>query len=430
MERDIDGRVDPLNTREMVQTINELIHSSRLGPIRHEEFQGQSNKIFGFGEEQLSFVGNSYNIFGNVVSAAWHHRIDLFQTVSEKTFESRLASLIREMKRSSCTLDQATLQSLFNSLSDLPIEEWEMFQRLYGVQPLSGQPVQFGPFHIYQWGQHNEIIRSRYQRRLDNLQSGALQWEDIWHRVGEDDATLVSVQIRSRESTRALEVASEKFRQFERTIRFMIGRHLGHFDVGIFDYRKPEMFETVGFTSTHASSRGQLTGALQPLPINDEYFRNPSLGNDVIWGILGLNELTDMQRRILTAIEWGGKGARDFDPAKAFVQFMFGIESLLTFQGQGVLVTPSVASKIAEFTAFILGTDFESRQGYYSTLSRLYSKRSAIAHSGSSNVLPSDVQECFDVLRMLINNLLTSPELREMQSVSKLREWVEHEKYS
>lgn len=134
---------------------------------------------------------------------------------------------------------------------------------------------------------------------------------------------------------------------------------------------------------------------------------------------------------MIAAIEWVGKGLRDSDdPAKAFVQFVFAIEALLTFQKKGVLVSPSIASQLAEYSAFILGSDYDSRLEVGKLIKNLYNHRSAIAHGGSQSVLESEVNDALYLVKSLITQMITKPELVAMTSIDQLQEWVSRQKYS
>lgn len=407
-----------------------LVLNSILGDISKDEFSDQNKISYDLGNDILNFVGTSRDLLEQTISSFWDYRKSIFNTISKKSIENKMITLIYKLKTSNENVDNNIVTNFLKELENIPIEEWEIFFRLHGVNPIVESPLQLGPYYIYQWSQHSELIRIRYADRFAKYPEQESQWDFFWNRFEKDDATLISIRVQSRNGDRARELAEVKFKQFESTIRFMIGRHIGQFDVGIFDYRRTEMLDAVGLSPTHVFSNSQISGAIQPVPLNDPHFMRVDLGYDIIWELLKGENHPDLHKRILNAIEWAGKGAREPDVAKAFVQCMFGIESLLTFQEKGVLVTPSIASQISDFTAFILGNDVKSRKMHYSTMSRLYSSRSAIAHGGSNSVSLHDVQECLNILRKMISTLLSSPKFKDIKTIQGLKNWVEVQKFS
>jgi hypothetical protein len=93
-------------------------------------------------------------------------------------------------------------------------------------------------------------------------------------------------------------------------------------------------------------------------------------------------------------------------------------------------VSPSIASQLAEFSAYIVGDDFDSRLEVEKSVKKLYGRRSAVAHGGSQSVLESEVIEALKLVRNLLKRITTNPELSAMTSMKQLQDWVQRKKYT
>ena len=63
---------------------------------------------------------------------------------------------------------------------------------------------------------------------------------------------------------------------------------------------------------------------------------------------------TKMESRVLNAIFWIGRAEREYQLPNKYVEYVFAIETLLSFNPKGVIVTPSIAYQLSEFAAFII----------------------------------------------------------------------------
>lgn len=375
------------------------------------------------------FTEAAYHQKEVLAQALWSHREGIKTHIALKTVADRLMALVRYLKQNAVEPDADTLAGFFSDLeNEYPLENWEVFHPLYGVNPLMGAPLTLGPFTIYQWPSHQDIIKRRYAEQYAAYPDGDEYWNVISQRLHK--TSIISVHVQTRDPVVAVERSVGRFHQFANTVRFMIGEYDGLFDVGTVDYRRAELRNTVALSATRTVESGHVYGAIVPVNLENPSFTETTIGNDVIWDLLTKGPLSELHRRILAAVEWGGKAARDSDPIQAFVQCIFGFETLFTFQEKGVLVSPSVASQIAEWTAFVLETDVDARQAIYRRVSRMYSQRSGVAHGGSMSISHEDVQDVLALLRKVVATLLTFSDLRELQTMAELRQWIEHQKFS
>lgn len=401
--------------------ISELLRVVKIGPNPKDEtgYTGHFRTLDG---KNLYFSGHDINTFETVSERIWKSNIDLFETVTLKSVKDQIIKLLQKQVFDDENITQEETDQLIPTFLSMPIQVWEVFRPLYGaiLPPNEVAPLVLGPYTIYHVKHHKANILEKYPH-------GNMIYElELEHM---DTELTISVIIRARENIRAKELSENKFRQFDNIIRYMLGHH-HQYDVAVLDFNNRGLSKSLIFSSEVAASSSSVTGTIQRLLITDQFFQDSNNGNLWIWNTLNSDKLNDLEKRIFAAINWIGKGSKEKDTTNSFVQYVFALESLFTFQKKGVLVSPSIANQLSEFSAFILGNDIDSRKRYLKTVKDLYSKRSAIAHGGSQVILEDEVIEAYMLVKYLIVTLITHPDLKALKSMDELQQWVENLKYS
>lgn len=400
--------MDRKKLKKLLKNITELIASARASdPNQFPTRISQSGA--------LVFSGDSVAKYNSVSEALWAADYEIHQTVSLKTVTKELDELVLNCLKTGATLTVSHIEQLFKRLIDLKKEDYKIFRSVEGATLSSPSPLQLGPFILYDWKKH--------QTELPGAEDPIL-WKGLQQGV------LVSVQVSARDQDRAVELADEQFRRFESAIRYMIADKEGKFDAGIFDYRYQAVLRFAGISPSWRFNGAQLIGPILPVDLADTIFTDHTQGHDWVWKTLSKPNPTDLEQRILAAIEWFGKGVRDPDLAKAFVQFIFSLEALLTFQKKGMFVSPSIAQQLAEFAAFIAGNSLDDKLCLEKSVKELYAKRSAIAHGRDRSVSKDELLKAMQLLKRIITKLVTDPKLLALNSVDDLQDWVQQQKYS
>ena len=136
-----------------------------------------------------------------------------------------------------------------------------------------------------------------------------------------------------------------------------------------------------------------------------------------------------MEKRILLAIDWVGKGLSETEFSKAFIQLMFSIEALLNYQEKEI-IQPSILNKISEFIALSLGSDYYEKMKLESDFKRLYKIRSTIAHGNDTLVHKGDFNLLLSIVRDLLWEFLKNEELKELCKFKDYIGWIKKKKYS
>lgn len=358
---------------------------------------------------ELQMTRPTYKLFNETVDKFWHADQTIFKGFSRKTVLGKVLSLIRETGSPSAD----GIGQVFKQLLDKhPEETWTVLRPLYGVQFNSSQPLTFGPFTIYHWPTHGDAIKKQMPVEFPHEPSGKYQ---------------VGIQVQARENARAYDYADEQFRRFENIICYMMGDRSGRQEARVFEFRSPTHSLALAFSSSTTSSSTRLEGAYLPVDLADSYFTDNNSEHTWIWDTVKNGSPNDIQRRMMKAIDWVGKGVRDPDPSVALTQCIFGLESLLHYD-EGVF-RPSIVSSLSETCALLAGNTMDDRITVEKLVKELYQKRSATAHEGSDAATDTDVMQAEIIIKSVIHRLVYDPTLKPIQSLRELFEYIHKKKF-
>lgn len=97
---------------------------------------------------------------------------------------------------------------------------------------------------------------------------------------------------------------------------------------------------------------------------------------------------TQMQERILVALDWYGQALKERTSYSSFLKFITALESLLIFDKEF-----QKADKIAERLSTIIYSKHSYKQESFELMREYYKKRSGIVHAGKTMVHPEDLQQ-------------------------------------
>ncbi|MFP8644507.1 hypothetical protein ACLHWY_23455 [Priestia aryabhattai] len=309
---------------------------------------------------------------------------------------------------------------------------YKVLYPVFGAEYCKENPLVVGPFTLYNPKVHRQHLLNKYPHSKEILVAAYdpnpenKKLEELEKRRVK---VVIGVSIEARETKSANEKALIKLRQFENFIRFMIGDQENNYDVGIFNFNEIKYTTGIFLCDETAGSTSSLTGTFEKISLNKFPINDPKYGHDRLWLMLDKKKPNDLEKRILSAVTWVGKGLRDEEPARAFVQYVFALEALLQLQ-QDSLVSPSITYAISEMSAFIIAENLENRLLIEDMVKRIYKKRSAIAHGGTHEVEAALLQDALWLVRVLISLLLINEEFKDIKSIDDLSKWVKKQKYS
>lgn len=139
-----------------------------------------------------------------------------------------------------------------------------------------------------------------------------------------------------------------------------------------------------------------------------------------------LTPVTDIQRRIKSALQWLGKASADPVLSRKFLQAMIAIEALLEDKENGSTIVDQISTAVC----FILENDLAGRLELKTTIKRMYNLRSRIVHDGAEQVSWDEFNQLYAINNQVIHELLTRDEFKSFEDVSDLQKWLENRKFS
>ena len=373
------------------------------------------------GTAARSFNGVGVRAFAKVIDAFRRSDKALAETVSDRDLRGMLVTVATAPSASG---DGSKLYaSLKSSIEAIPVEPWLVSRPFWGAFVDQGSYSNFGHVGVWQPGfpppslpaQHAEDATKMLKREVEEIENA--------QRASRlpDHVIIATTQIQGvRTFERALELADQRFEQFDNILQYMLRAFDRAEDAGVIDFRSRKMSHFVASSDTTHSRGGSVEGAVQAVDLRLPYFQDEAVGNARVWTIFAKADRSSLEKRILTAIEWIGKARHDRDPSKSFVQWVFALEALLHHRERGEFLSPSIAYGIGEAAAFILGSSAEKREAITKDVSAIYNERSTLVHGGGAGALNEAVA---NAARGLVSHLLvTLPTDQRFASCTKLEE--------
>lgn len=405
--RDIDAR----NNLNILKSIAEFGKSA-------PNFNGETHFRFGKDEEAVLFKGETNcNKLDEIIDKLFESNKEISFHYPLEDFRFEIINLIKTANIETREVSVEDWSNLINKLIAVPITQHEIFIKIFGVK--TNVPiVEFGDFTIYnlELAHHSLISQYEYLKRKDN--------KDFF-----DNNYLLSVKIKLRHKDKADLFARDYFEKFENVINYMLADISRRRRVGIFNFREPRQIQTFICTDSVGGYNTLNDELYEPTDLAQPYFNSSEYGNDKIWKLIVKPDKSDIEKRLMIAIEWIGKAVLELDKSKSLVQYVFAIEALLQYN-DGAFVSASIVSQLSDAAAFIISDNLEGRKKIAKQIKVIYQNRSAIAHGGNKITSDTVLEDVFRICHLLIYILLTNPLLSDFDTAAKLNEWIITQKFS
>lgn len=356
-------------------------------------------------------------LFHGIIDKLWTKNKHLYYGITRKKI---LNEIIQLLKRDDI-VSETDIKVLLKGIESEGQKEFWVYQEVLGAKLSKNEIVQLGPFKIC----HREIHVENLQMDSDFLRK---KWNIIW--THEKPEILIGIKINVIEHKRAYELAAKYFREFENVLRFLINDSNKNRQIEIVYRPKFEPNTAISLSEDRHGFHSDIRlKGIQPVDLNHPFFTNNQGIVKKIFTIYDQKSSTDIDKRILTSIDWRGQALQEFDISKAFVMMMFAIEALLNHRSDGY-IEPSILSKISESIAFICGTSLESRIQLEKDFKKLYSIRSQISHGAQTTVLESDFKRLDRLSNKLLLEFINNEELSGKKTILGVTEWIRSKKYS
>lgn len=392
----------------------ELIYIDSLIDLSPDPFPVDNEPVRSFGLGPDAIVFRRENAYKFVKAAEKIHGLseEICNSLTIKEIESCIVKALRLSRQTNNGITLATAEQFFKEIIAKPFVEWVDIRPLWGATSEKDE-VKLGPFTFMT----RMNVKQKYPKILN---MDILPVEDAEIHV------YISCTIKSRTGSRASELAEIQYEKFEGVMAYMFGRPSKDYHVAVFNPRPIFAQRSICISSSgNIEGSSGWEGPQERMNISHDYYLNSKNGNERLWNLLRVQSHSEIERRLLLAIEWIGKGIYDLDSTKSFVQYIFALEAILQKQDR-VLIQPSIVSQIAETAAFLLAEDYEKRCEIEKLVKDLYGVRSAIVHSGKNEVQSKSLEDALWLARSITRWFLMKSEIR---TSDEILEFVKKKKY-
>lgn len=399
--------------------INELITISQV--VYQNQQNDKFSESFGFDEENISFLGliniSKYKLS---IEKLYTSNKSICETFSFFKFQDRIIELIRTLKVEKTQCKAENLNEIIDDIIRIEIIEHEIFYPFYGAQ-MNSDLLKFGDFTIYDKQKCKELL---------NEKSFTINDKDLYFELIKSDL-LISIKIKARESDKAFEIADKYCMSFENVFSYVLGDLSNDKRIGIFNFRG---FSTMGkiISSNLGIGFNGKSDVILGLNLDHNYlsyFNNKELGNDEVWFLITKKDKSEIEKRLLNAIEWVGKAINDRDNSKSLIQFVFAIEGMLQYD-EKIFINQSIVSQLADSLAFIITDEKEERKKMSRKFKDIYKKRSSIAHGSNAKIDFEDLEEVFEITKNMIISFLIKSPFKEMKTMESLNTHIINLKFN
>ncbi|MFM2005576.1 MAG: hypothetical protein RLZZ09_1231, partial [Pseudomonadota bacterium] len=189
--------------------INDIIQLAEPGGIGPNIDQ-VARKSFGFGEHGISFNGNNVQIYEERIKSLYQNDKSIHNTYNLKRFESEFINFFLEALSKKTKISSDDSKAFFAKLLSEPVEEFSVLRDVHGltIKDLR-QPCTLGPFTIYHFPSHQNIINSKTNLAPEHIL------------LGDSPNYLIEVKTKARHFEKATEAADILFEKFELALRFV-----------------------------------------------------------------------------------------------------------------------------------------------------------------------------------------------------------------
>lgn len=138
--------------------------------------------------------------------------------------------------------------------------------------------------------------------------------------------------------------------------------------------------------------------------------------------ILGSEQVTDLEARIVNALAWAGRAEVEVRPEQSFLLFAIALEALLAKRSSH----GGVSERVRLRAAHVIGTLPETRKRVAEEMGRLYRLRSELVHAGDASALTEDdLKALRELVLRALTALLMSKRYRALRSVAEFETWLD-----
>ncbi|MGM9551712.1 MAG: hypothetical protein ACI3XA_05600 [Clostridia bacterium] len=403
-----------MNSKVIEQTLSELLASIIVKDTIDAKIKDAVRIVtYKNGEIYIMTQENAIK-YKECMTKLYDHIIVSEKEISYKFFEKKLHQLLIKKENN-------IIEKILEEFSNIELQKFFYIRPLYGGYLKNNKIIDFYGYKFI-----SSYYVKEYLKKYTDEQHVKFFLD---HQSKTHFICYVEIAVVAKDVDFAKETADEKLHQLDNVLRFMSGNMDKNCGLGMFDFNtnllggymciKPNEGVKFSYANVQNPPRG--------IQLDDTWFFPGESGNDKLWQIVQLESKNEIQKRILKSVEWIGRSINEIDFCLSFLQSIFAIECLL--QDQSDFITKSITAQIAEYAAFIVGSDLKTRKEIETLFRKLYSIRSKVAHGVFSKDIETERCEAIWLAKQIVINLLIKPEFSDIKNNNDLRDKITELRY-
>ena len=408
---------------KVFEEVNKISQYAIWGKVPNDK-RGMRCLTFGF-DDSLNFLGEDIQQFYNVIDSVWQDKAMFY--LARKDIEHFIVEVLDAIHTNGedATRDDNRLKNHWYELLNRKMTTFHVVFPIYGV--IVPEITKIGQFTAYNFEDYKKFFTENSFESENHLQS---------HFDKKEKSNYLTLEVEAKSPDRAIELARKDFELFECIAKFWL-MDSPLFDVGIFYYNEWTIKNGYAFNKEQLSGKFESKGAFQPIPIN---FLIHIPNSDKFWDIVTRylqGKTTEMENGVINAVRWVGMANSNDSDVTRYVQYIFALEALLAYKPKEEIVTPSIAYRLSEWAAFIIGETSKTtgmdkkdfRKKIFYDVKSLYSSRSQIVHGTDRKMNKDDVNKARNLIYNLIISFMYNEEILKFKNTKELAQWIENLKF-
>lgn len=378
---------------------------------------------------------NEYKIIynGGFIDKQWAHKLMLLaDDISAKAGKRVHGFSIIDIKKiiTDITVDyklgkikKDDIVKNFKDKIDALDEMYWVMRPIKGINIHDDIKIKLGPFEIFRKNSAKKIIEEKFVWVKENEEvSKQNELENL------NCEYFIGLDVKAKTKQGAIDLADERFDEFESIIKFMMQED-DRYGILVRHYEKAGVSDVIAVSKFEYHNGCKLEGIHYTYELSEAVLKEGKFA--VIWRMMNdyhNGSINEWHKRILLAIICTGHAAMEHNKVNKFLQYIFAMEIAL-YNNYGGIITSSIANQISELSAFIINKDVEKRKEIFKDMKTVYSKRSAVVHSGNNNLNDTIFVKAKGLIYTLIYSILNNDSLMKLNNVNELYEWMLNQKF-
>lgn len=377
-------------------------------------------------ENKMIFVSkNNIEYFQMMIENIYGSNKNIYTKFTRKKVYKFIEDKIIEVKKQDIEFTKKTSEIFFKELEDIEPYSRYIIAPISGIRLDNSDKINISIFEIGKVSQLKSILSN------------------------DTDGYYIAVKINNiYDNLLAIEEAKNKFLDFIKIIVFLSGKNdkkiliktglpsypsISHENM----YVETSSYQITENIKDEFPSSQMNNMYLEKIPVDNDFFANNEDFNK-LWDIYDKQNINKniskkdkkdtMEKRLLYASIAIGESALSRNIKNSIIYTSMALEILFSLN-ENALFQQSIADKLSDTFAFLIGTDKETRLNASKAIKTFYGLRSALVHGGNPKV-NNDYTVINMYLRAIINELLNNEKYTKIKTINDLYAMVKEAQYS